>query len=378
MLHSVAIDACSAGSGGAIRYLAGICPSMAEASPETTFYLLNRESQRAWLPRLPKNVECYSIPEATASRPFRLLWLQAVLPRILKRLRVDVLLATSEVSTLRPPCPYILVVHNFNPFSPMRGQIWSRGHLFRLAVQRELVRQCARRADSVVFVSEWSRQAMSPALGVSPEKSVVIYHGVDDTFRGASVDGGRPEETRRYLLVVSAVLEHKNLPRLVQAYADLARSLDGGLDLVIAGSVGSVKLRRSLERLLEDRGLLANVRFLDSVSSEALSTLYRQAELLAFPSLEETFGLPLIEAMASGLPVVTSNVSAMPEICADAAIYFDPYQVSDMTRAMERVLTDASLREELIRKGLERASTFSWQRAARHLLDDMSSLVQAN
>jgi glycosyltransferase involved in cell wall biosynthesis len=232
---------------------------------------------------------------------------------------------------------------------------------------------------------------MSPALGISLEKSTVIHHGVDDTFRRASNEGEAPKDPslegsglkagRRFILVVSSVLEHKNLERLLEAYSNLVQSLDDpsylsgqALNLVIAGPISSMKLVRSLKDSLAERGLLANVWFLDSLPSEELRILYRRAEMLVFPSLEETFGFPLIEAMASGLPVVASNVSVVPEICADAASYFDPFNVADMTQAMRRVLADHPLRRTLVGKGLERALAFSWDKAASRLFMVMNTV----
>jgi glycosyltransferase involved in cell wall biosynthesis len=168
------------------------------------------------------------------------------------------------------------------------------------------------------------------------------------------------------------VLEHKNLGRLVEAYCNLAQSVDEDLGLVIAGPIGSVKLRHSLGQFLAQRGLSQKVRFTGLIPSAELADLYRQTELLVFPSLAETFGLPLVEAMSCGLPVVASNTSVMPEICGDAACYFDPLDVDDMTRAMAQVLTDSSLRHSLAQLGLERAVAFSWDKSAERLLSVIS------
>ena len=377
MVGKVAIDASSASSGGAIRLLSGILPALARTSPGTTYCLLNRASQRSLLPSLPPNIQWHEIPRATQSLPVRLLWLQVGLPRLLRRLNADMLLGASDVSTWRPPCPYVLMVHNFNPFSPMRSDMWGRKRLARLALQRELVRRCARRADRVVFVSEWSRSAMSQAMGIPLEKSAVVHHGVDEIFLRTSPDSDKQSDGHPFLLVVSAILEHKNLKRLVEAYSDLATARAEELDLVIAGPIGSPKLRSSLEGFLQQRGLTPRVRFLGSVPSEELASLYRQAELLVFPSVEETFGLPLIEAMASGLPVVASKVSVMPEICGDAVQYFDPFDVADMTRMLERTLNDTALREDMGERGLARAADFSWDRTARGLLTVMSTVAGA-
>lgn len=287
-------------------------------------------------------------------------------------------MGSSDVSTTRSFCPLLLVVHNYNPFSPLTKDIWDLKTRLRLAIQRRAVRGSARRADQVVFVSEWSRQAMSPELGIPLEKSTVIYHGVSENF-GTPLEGESGSKAENpFILVVSVVLEHKNLVRLIEAYDQLLQSLDQKLDLVIAGPIGSVKLHQALKLALEQRGLTDNVRFLNSITSDELLALYHQAELMVFPSLEETFGLPLIEAMAAGLPIAVSQASAIPEVCGDAARYFDPQDMSDMTRAMSDILTNSFLREDLVQRGLARASTFSWSTAAESLLTLMQRLAEGN
>jgi glycosyltransferase involved in cell wall biosynthesis len=370
LLIRVAIDASGASSGGAVRYLSQICPALAKAAPDTTYYLLNRASQRSLLTELPDNFEWVQIPDNTASLPRRLLWLQVGLPNILKRIHADVLFAASDVSTLRPPCPMVVMVHNFNPFSPHRGEVWSQKQLARMAVHRWLIRPTALKAARVVFVSQWSRQEMIPQLGIPADRTAVIYHGVDPGFT-PSKESATAKQSARFILVVSEVLEHKNLHRAVAAYGNLAQHTNEQLNLVIAGTVTSHPLKRALEATLSNQGLLGQVTFTGFLSKEDLADLYRQAELLVFPSLVETFGLPLIEAMASGLPVVTSNAAAMPEICRDAAGYFDPLDVASITQAMQSVLTDTALQQRLIQAGLERAATFSWETAAKSLLHNL-------
>jgi glycosyltransferase involved in cell wall biosynthesis len=266
----------------------------------------------------------------------------------------------------------VLMAHNINPFSKLREQIWSRKQLLRMAVHRGVIRAVARRANKVVFVSEWSRQEMSSALAIPLEKTSVVYHGVDGIFKS------RPKQTAlenrvRYILAVSEVLEHKNFERLIETFIRLCKSLDEEVHLLIAGRIGSESLRRSLEERLTRESMIDRVKFLGFVSGEELAALYRQAELLVFPSVEETFGFPLIEAMASGLPVVTSNRSAMPEICGDAAQYFDPLDIDDMTQTIERVLIDPSLRDSLTKRGLKRSEEFSWIKSANSLLSILNS-----
>lgn len=373
MISRVAIEAASASSGGAIRYLSQICPALSKANPDITYYLLNRSTQFAQLPALPDNFHWIQIPNFTQSIPLRLLWLQAKLPSIVKKLNAEVLLAASDVSTLRPPCPMVLMVHNLNPFSPLRGQIWSHQRIARMAVHRRLIRGCARRSKKVIFVSEWSRQAMLPALAIPLERTAVVSHGVDQAFEKPPTEDS-PSQGQKFILAVSEVLEHKNLTRLVKAYCKLVQSTNRNVNLVIAGTISSKNLHQSLGSFLARQGLSQRVKFLGYVPRNELDILYQQAELLAFPSLGETFGLPLVEAMAAGLPVVTSNTTVMPEICGDAVFYFDPLDVADITWSLAQVLDDPALRATLIQRGRERARAFSWSDAAHSLVSIMNEV----
>ena len=319
---------------------------------------------------LPANVRPTPVTERTRWPWFRLLWLQLQLPALLKELNPNVLLAAFEVSTLRSPFPTVLVVHNYNPFSPLRSQIWGRGRLARMALQRQLVKAAATRAQRVVFVSEWSRQSLAPALEIPLNKTVAVHHGVDSLFHaGPSPTDPVIADERAFILTVSAVLEHKNLDRLIVAFGDLLQNTQHDLDLVVAGPSQSPRVVKHLQQIIASEGPDQRVRFLGAVPPEALATLYRQAELLVLPSLEETFGLPLIEAMASGLPVLASRVAAIPEVGGDAVWYFDPYEYEDLSRTMKAALENPTLRSSMVERGLLRASQYSWDTTARKMID---------
>lgn len=211
---------------------------------------------------------------------------------------------------------------------------------------------------------------MLSGLAIPLDRTAVVSHGVEQVFE-KPLDNESASKGKRFILVVSEVLEHKNLSRLLEAYCNLVRSTNPDVHLVIAGTISSKNLHQSLVGFLARQGLSQQVKFLGYVPRNELDILYQQAELLAFPSLGETFGLPLVEAMAAGLPVVTSNITVMPEICGDAASYFDPLDVDDMTRSLAQVLDNPALRATLIQKGRERAKEFSWSDAAHSLLSIM-------
>jgi glycosyltransferase involved in cell wall biosynthesis len=188
----------------------------------------------------------------------------------------------------------------------------------------------------------------------------VVHQGYRRVFRPAAP--GDPPPAEDYVLAVAETRGYKNLRRLVEAFA---RAAVPGLSLVVAGGAVDPGLRILAERL----GVGGRVRFTGRVSDDELAALYRGARALVFPSLWEGFGLPPLEAMASGCPVAASRAGAVPEVCGNAALYFDPASVEEMADALARAATDDSLRYTLRARGLARAQEFSYERAAERILE---------
>jgi glycosyltransferase involved in cell wall biosynthesis len=224
----------------------------------------------------------------------------------------------------------------------------------------------ARRVAALVTVSEFSRQRIAARLGLAAERIRVIENGVSDTFRAHA-----PEEiaaTRaaldlpaRYLLVQATSDRRKNLARLAQAWSRALPVLPEDLMLVVTGHRGRSHVFGEGPEV--DEGLF-RARFLGFVAEEHLGPLTAGAEAFLFPSLYEGFGLPVIEAMACGTPVMTSNVTSLPEVAGDAALLIDPTDVDAIAAAIVRIASDGELRENLKRRGEARARLFSWDRAA--------------
>ena len=224
-----------------------------------------------------------------------------------------------------------------------------------------------RAADMVIAVSECTKRDAMRLYGLDEAKIRVIYEGVDPRFRSADPETieavraryGLPE---RFILSVGTIEPRKNLTTLLEAYRTL-RDRGSDFKLVIVGRKGW--LYEGFFRRLRELGLEGEVVFPGFVPDEDLPALYSAAELFVFPSLYEGFGLPPLEAMACGTPVVCSNAASLPEVVGNAAIMVDPYDVEGLAEAMHRVLADADLREELREKGLARARQFTWERTAR-------------
>jgi glycosyltransferase involved in cell wall biosynthesis len=233
-----------------------------------------------------------------------------------------------------------------------------------------LIRRSARRAAVVLTVSEFSRAALVERYGLSPEKVLVTPNGVD---RGAfrpmgTVPGGVRERYRLdqpFVLSVGRIEPRKNLPRLIRAFARVRERLEAGIQLVIAGQEDF----RSREVFQEaERQKDGVVRFLGPVPNPDLPALYNLAEALLYPSLAEGFGIPVLEAMACGTPVLSSPRGALPEVGAEAVLSVEPEDEEAIARGIERILTDTELRKRLSTAGPLRAERFDWNESARSTL----------
>jgi glycosyltransferase involved in cell wall biosynthesis len=243
---------------------------------------------------------------------------------------------------------------------------------------RLMVPRFLRAADAVIAVSECTKKDAVRFYDLDEAKIHVIYEGVNPSFRPASPETAS-EIRRRYglpesfILTVGTIEPRKNLTSLLEAYSALPQARPES-KLVIVGKKGW--LYEGFFRRLRELGLEDDVFFPGFVPDGDLPALYSAADLFVFPSLYEGFGLPVLEAMACGVPVVTSNTSSLPEVAADAAALIDPSSIDELVTAMKAVLENDELRTQLRTKGLEQAATFSWEKAAKETLAVYSSLVK--
>ncbi|MFN3706047.1 MAG: glycosyltransferase family 4 protein [Thermoflexales bacterium] len=243
---------------------------------------------------------------------------------------------------------------------------------------KRVVPQSVKRADHIVADSHATARDLQALYGVPPERISVVHSGVESRFtpysdtlfmqrRRAYVLHKYRLGERPFVLTVGTMQRRKNHLRLVQAFAELVRQWRTDAALVIAGGKGW--LYEEVFDAVQQLRLRDRVHFIGFVEEADLPHLYRAAAVFAFPSLYEGFGLPVLEAMACGVPVVTSNTSSLPEVVGDAGLMVDPLDVDAMAEALARAWHDAEWRSQAIRKGIARAQMFTWQRAAEQLLD---------
>ena len=262
--------------------------------------------------------------------------------------------------------PIVVTIHDVMPIRfPELFRPWFRTYA------RVVMPRLARVARAVITVSQAAKAEMVECLGVAPERVVVIPHGVDRRFTPLQPDDSAADAIGRryglppaYVLAVGSVEPRKNLPRLLEAVRllrDRAETRD--VALVHAGPEGfrPEEVGRTVQRLDLDGA----ARFLGYVPTEDLRVLYGRARALVYPSLWEGFGLPVLEAMACACPVVTSDVSSLPEVAGGAAQLVDPQSSEAIAAAIARVWSDGSLRADLARRGLAHAAGFTWEAAAR-------------
>jgi len=257
---------------------------------------------------------------------------------------------------------FVVTVHDVKPliFGAKTGR--SSPNLNRL-MEGLLVRDKWAMIDHVLTDSHCSRRDIVERLGVPAARITVVYPGVERERFGpavASTDEGEP--SRPYVLCVAGADPTKNVETLVEAFARLPQQLRDAHDLVL---VGDFRRRLDLRERIERTGIEKQTVFTGVISDDRLVRLYQRATLFVFPSLYEGFGFPVLEAMACGCPVISSNASSLPEVAGDAAVLVDPSDCEGLARRMELVLTDAALRQGLRERGLERAAQFSWDRTAR-------------
>lgn len=267
--------------------------------------------------------------------------------------------------------PYVVTIHD------MASLLFEGGSGLRMQTRRFLLRRGLLRAKRIMAVSEATRRDVHDALGIPADRIRLVYNAPNpDFFRPAAGERARILERYQidypFLLYAGNIRPQKNIPRLVEAFAVAREHLSRhpvyrDLHLIIIGD--EISRYPSVHRAVIQTRVEKAVRFLGFVPFEALRIFFESAALFVFPSLYEGFGLPPLEAMATGTPVVASNVSSLPEVLGDAALLVNPENVFEIARAIQEALLDEDLRGELIAKGKAQAARYSWDRTAREVLE---------
>ena len=351
----VAIDARKLHDFGIGTYIRNLLRQLARIDHDTDYVLLSSPTDLDVAAQLGPNFR--SVLEPSPNYSLREL---IHVPWVLHRERPDVFHAPHYVLPPAIRCRSVVTIHDcihlmFPQYLPNKAAY---------AYARASMWAAVKRSSRILTVSEASKRDILHFFNVAPEKIEVVYNAIDDHFWLTPPEEEVARVRERYqldhqfVLYVGNIKPHKNLVRLIDAFDELRRTGLEDLKLLIIGD--EISKLPALRRAVHRHKLHKHVRFLGFVSDGTLRILYRLASVFVFPSLYEGFGLPPLEAMASGTPVVTSNQSSLPEVTGDAAVLVDPYDVDSLVDGIRRVLTDPALAAELRRRGPERAREFSW------------------
>jgi glycosyltransferase involved in cell wall biosynthesis len=367
----IAIDIRRMTEFGVGTYIRNVVRTLGRLDRENQYLLIGSPTKVEEIGALPPNFHAVPLLASDRSlqgyREFR---------TALQRLSCDLVHIPNLFSVPRMlPCPYVMTVHDMlEHMSRAREQsgFWRSFHF-------QMTKRVLAGAARIFAVSNFTRNEIEKLFEIPSDRVEVVYNAIDERFlHGHATAPERDLIARRYqvtypfLLYAGRISPHKNVVRMIEAFSALKTELERDqaypdLKLIIIGDdlSGNPDLRRTVVR----SGVQHDVRFLGFVPIEVLRIFYDEAKIFVFPSLYEGFGLPPLEAMVHGTPVVTSNVSSLPEVVGNAAVLVNPENVFEIMRALHRVLMDKSLRDRMKERGYQQAAKFSWETSVRRILE---------
>jgi|Deesub1362A_J573_1020465.scaffolds.fasta_scaffold00599_15 glycosyltransferase involved in cell wall biosynthesis len=352
--------------GGVKTYLTNFIKKLAEVDRNNIYYLFVSPINETLFDIKKENFKKIYFPLYSDNRILRIMLEQLLIPFYIKKHKIDVLFSPGNFATIFPGCKQVLVIQGPLTIREIREKYahkeisWMQGFYYNIMLPIS-----ARRADKIIAVSNDIKKHLLNQVKIPEQKIQVIHEGVDLNFLKNSV--GEPPHPRPYILFLSTLFKYKNADKLLMAFAKLKNERKIPHSLVIVGRDPRNEMEK-LKRIVDEEKLSDYVIFTGAVPHERIAPLYKNADVFVYPSSVETFGLPVLEAMACGTPVVASNRMSVPEVAGDAALIVDPDNIEEMAEAIYRVITDEKLRERLIKKGYERVKQFSWEKTARETL----------
>ena len=373
----IAIDIRRMTEFGVGTYIRNIVRTLCRLDHENEYFLIGPSAKVQEIGTLPANF--HNIPAEAPERSFQG---YREFRTALKRLSCDLVHIPNLFSVPRlMPCPYVMTVHDMlEHMSDAHEQsFWGTWHM-------QMTRQVLRGAARIFAVSNFTCTEIEKLFEIPSSRIEVVYNAIDERFlHGHASPADRELIAQRYqitypfLLYAGRISPHKNVVRMIEAFSALKTELERDqaypdLKLIIIGDdlSGNPDLRRTVVR----SGVQNDVRFLGFIPIEVLRIFYDSAKIFVFPSLYEGFGLPPLEAMAHGTPVVTSNATSLPEVVGNAAVLVNPENVFEIMRALHRVLMDQALRERMKERGYKQVTRFSWEGSVRRVLDAYRQVAQ--
>jgi glycosyltransferase involved in cell wall biosynthesis len=356
----------------AVDYLVNLAEYLPRVGPQHTYFLLvGRRASERFKCLQRDNVSLVNCLVSNEHRALRILIQQSVIPWHMKRLKLDVLFAPGNVCPLVGNFCRVLKINTMHHYHTPK----MIGYL-RSSYRTAAFSLSAKVADSIVANSSSTRDDICHFLRVDNKKVKMVWEAVDACFAPTPAEQinivrQRYELHREYILFSSSLWVYKNAETLIRAFAKIVNEKGLDFDLLLAGRSYDAAYDAKLRQIAQQAGVADRVRFQGFIPNRDMPPLYSGARVFVYPSLSETFGKPLVEAMRCGVPIVASNTSCIPEILGGAGLLVGPLDADEMANAIYQAAVDESLRGELIARGYERGNCFSWQVAAQQTLAEI-------
>jgi len=355
------------------RFTFEVLKRITKSHPEIHFYFIfDRPHSDEFV--FEKNIMPVVAPPKARHPVIFYYWFEYVIPKILKKDNNNLFLSPDGYLSLKTDIKSLAVIHDLNfihrpkdlPFAVRKYY----NHFFPMF---------AKKAARIATVSEYSKNDICQTLNISENKIDVVYNGVSDSFQ--IIDKNQKKKIREeysfgeeYFIYVGSLHKRKNIPTLLKAFEEFKQENSGSLKLLIVGE--KMFNDSDIEHVLKTLSCKNDVIFTGRLSDQELPLLIGSAFAMVFIPFFEGFGIPLLEAMACGIPIITSNVTSLPEIAGESALYADPYSVTSVAGQMKKLINDRKLYNEMINRGIERKNNFSWDKTASLLWQSIEKTMK--
>jgi len=381
---NIAFQTFSAKAGAGISVFQSLLPAISKVDKKNKYFVFIGEDQREILDTIPEQYTKIIFKGVPKNPYIRILWEQILLPYYFKKYSIDLLYSVGNTTILFAPCKILLFVENINPFSKVI-QSWTLKEKIRNKLLYFLTYLSSKRANRIRFCSHRSKDIINKKFRLDPRKSFVLYHGLRENWFEDSNKIQSPFPFN-YILSVSVVAPHKNLEALIEGFSILKNKNQYSGKLVIVGDTCYENYFNQLKKMITKLSLEDHILFTGKIPNENLKVYYKQCDLFIFPSLEETFGIPLIEAMACSAPIIASDgmhyqslFIPFNEIGKDYVLYFDPYSSKDLAEKIEFVLAN---RNKFVKKLTDdkkkKMETFSIKKIAEKLVMEFENCFKGD
>ncbi|HHT9159733.1 MAG TPA: glycosyltransferase family 4 protein [Candidatus Brocadiaceae bacterium] len=375
----IAINTTSAVAGGGVTYIKNLLTYLSKINTNHQYLILTTLKGKDVFYFQHPNFTFLSFRMASRNPLLRILWEQLILPFILKKEGVDVLFSPGNICPLFSTIPNVVMIQNLAPFDDAIIDAERKIQKYRLKLLKLLTIASIKRAKKVIFISKKAIRDMK-SFGLSLKHAHLIYHGKNEELFHENVDVDKKQQIGNkynlgeFILYVSNIHRYKNFFELIKAFSLICNKIDTEIKLVLVGRCFDDGYYHEMIRFIREKGLEERILFLGEVPYDELPFLYASCMLFIYPSTCENCPNILIEAMACGAPILASDVEPIPEICADAAIYFDTTNPVAIADIILKALKDQNLISQLKINSFKRARDFSWKNAVEKTLSVFESV----